>query len=314
MTATPRSAPAGKYAAVAEGHELRPRRSVMFVPASNAALMTTAWVFGADIYTFDLEDAVSIREKDSARLLAANALRSPQWQGLEVAVRVNGMDTTFFEDDLQTMIRAGASMIRLPMTDTPAMVAELDARITEIEKACGREVGSTRVMAAIESAAGVVNAYDIAVASPRIVAIALAGFDYLLDMHAERTKDGSELFYARCAVLHAARAARVACYDVVFGDVDDETGFLAEVDLIKGLGFDGKSLINPRQIPLLHAAYAPSEDELRHAQRVVEAAEDAESRGLGVVAVDGKMIDGPIIAAARRTMLYAGHQPIGGEK
>lgn len=283
-----------------------PDRSVLFVPASNAGMLSTAWVYGADLYIFDLEDAVAVREKDTARILAANALLSPQWVGTRVAVRVNGMDTPFFADDLEAMVRAGAAIIRLPMVHDAAMVAELDRRLSAIETACGRTQGSTKIMAAIESAAGVVNAREIAEASARVVAMALAGFDYLLDMRAERSRGGTELFYARCAVLHAARAAGVACHDVVWGNIDDEEGFLAEVQMVKQLGFDGKSLINPRQIPLLHQAYAPTAEELRFARRVVEAAKEADERGLGVIAVDGKMVDGPIIASARRSIAYAG--------
>lgn len=282
-----------------------PDRSVLFVPASNASMLSTAWIYGADLYTLDLEDAVAVREKDSARLLAANALRSPQWRDRRVAVRINDMASPFYADDLQAMVRAGAAIIRLPMVHDSTMIEQLDADITAVEKACGREVGSTSIMAAIESAAGVVNAREIAAASPRISAVALAGFDYLLDMRAERSLGGTELFYARCAVLHAARAAHVGCYDVVWGNVDDEEGFLAEVEVIRHLGFDGKSLINPRQIPLLHHAYAPTPAELRFARKVIAAAEDAEARGLGVIAVDGKMVDGPIIASARRSIAYA---------
>lgn len=287
---------------------LIPDRSVLFVPGSSAGMLSTAWIYGADLYTFDLEDAVAVREKDSARLLVANALHSPQWRGLRVAVRVNGMDTPFFADDLEAVVRAGAAIIRLPMTHDSHMIEELDRRITAIERACGREVGSTQITAAIESAAGVVKAREIAEASPRMVGLALAGFDYLLDMHAERSRGGTELFYARCAVLHAARASGIACQDVVWGNLDDEEGFVAEAEMVKHLGFDGKSLINPRQIPLLHRVYAPTESELRFARKVVAAAEDAEERGLGVIAVDGKMVDGPIVAVARRTIAYAaGH-------
>jgi citrate lyase subunit beta/citryl-CoA lyase len=226
---------------------------------------------------------------------------------LRVAIRINGMNTPFFAEDLEAMVRVGAAIIRLPMTDDAAMIEELDQRLTGIERDCGRPVGSTKVMAAIETASGVVNARAIAAASPRMVALALAGFDYLLDMHAERSRDGSELFYARCAVLHAARAAGIACHDVVWGNVDDEEGFLAEAELIKHLGFDGKSLINPRQIPLLHSVYAPSEKELQFAHRVIAAAREAEERGLGVIAVDGQMVDGPVIAAAKRSIAFADH-------
>ena len=149
-----------------------------------------------------------------------------------------------------------------------------------------------------------INAVSIAKASPRLIGIALAGFDYVMDMQTERG-DGSELYYARCAVLHAARAAGIDAFDVVFSDVNDEEGFLKEVDLIRRLGFNGKSLINPRQIELLHNAYAPTEEEVDYANRVVAAAEKGEQGGLGVISLNGKMIDAPVIAHARRVIQRA---------
>lgn len=289
----------------ADAHaEQMPHRSMLFIPGSNAAMLSTAYIYGADAIMFDLEDGVALREKDSARLLVMQTLRSGLYDGVETVVRINPLDTPFGRPDLEAAVRAGADVIRLPKTQTASDITELDAAVEEIERACGREVGSTRLMAAIESAAGVVNAVAIATASPRLVSIALAGFDYVIDMRTTRG-DGSELFYARCAVLHAARVAGIAAYDVVFSDVDDEAGFLAEVETIRRLGFDGKSLVNPRQIDLLHNAYAPTQDELDHARLVVQAAERAAEDGLGVVSLGGKMIDAPIIEAARRTLRYA---------
>jgi citrate lyase subunit beta / citryl-CoA lyase len=134
-----------------------------------------------------------------------------------------------------------------------------------------------------------------------MMGIALAGFDYVMDMQTERG-DGTELFFARCAVLHAARMAKIDAFDVVFPDVNDEEGFLREVELIRKLGFNGKSLINPRQIELLHNAYAPTEEEVEHAQRVVAAADKAAREGLGVISLNGKMIDAPIVDHARRVL------------
>ena len=153
-------------------------------------------------------------------------------------------------------------------------------------------------MAAIESASGVVNAVQIATASKRLIGIALAGFDYVMDMQTERG-DGAELYFARCAVLHAARYAKIDAFDVVFPDVNDDAGFLKEVELIKRLGFNGKSLINPRQIELLHNAFAPTEEELDDAKRIVRAAEEGERKGQGVVSLNGRMVDLPVIQHAR---------------
>lgn len=281
--------------------DTKPVRSMMFVPAANASMLSTATIYGADSYMFDLEDAVSEREKDSARFMAFNAIQSPIWADQQVVVRINGIETPHYEQDLRAMVKAGAAVIRLPMTQDAQMIKDLDAAITELEDEFGMEQGTTKVMAAIESASGVVEAPLIAKASPRMWGMALAGFDYVVDMQTERG-DGTELFYARCAVLHAARAAKVKCFDVVYGNVNDEEGFLKEVNLIKQLGFDGKSLVNPRQIQPLHNAYAPTQKAYDNAKKVVAAAEEAAARGLGVVSVDGKMVDAPIIDTARRTI------------
>lgn len=277
------------------------RRSMLFMPGSNAAMLSTAFVFRPDSVMFDLEDAVALREKDAARLLVYHALRHPIYKDMEKVVRINGLATPFGPDDLEAAVRGGADVVRLPKTDTPEDVHALEQAVERIERRFGREVGSTRLMAAIESAAGVVNAVAIARASPRMIGVALAGFDYVMDMQTDRG-DGTELFYARCAVLHAARAAKIDAFDVVFGDVNDEAGFLREAELAKKLGFNGKSLINPRQIDLLHRVYAPSEEDVEHARRVIAAADKAAREGLGVIALNGRMIDAPVVEHARRVV------------
>ncbi|HXJ37431.1 MAG TPA: aldolase/citrate lyase family protein [Candidatus Eisenbacteria bacterium] len=282
------------------------RRSMLFVPGDNAAMLSTTFVFKPDSIMFDLEDAVSPREKDSARLLVYQALRHPAYREIETVVRVNELNTEFGLKDLEAAVRGGAHIVRLPKTETAEDIHQLEAHVARIEKACGRPSGDTKLMAAIESASGVVNAVAIATASPRMVAIALAGFDYLVDMHTKRSGGSEpELFYARAAVLHAARAAHIDAFDVAYGNVNDDEGFLREVKIAKELGFDGKSLIHPKQIPLLHAAYAPTPDEVDHAKRVLAAADEAHRKGLGVVSLDGKMIDPPVIDEAEMTLQIA---------
>ncbi len=282
------------------------RRSMLFLPGANAAMLSTAFVFKPDSIMFDLEDAVSLREKDAARILVFHALQMPIYResGMETVVRINPLSSPFGMEDLEAVVRAGVDVVRLPKTDTPEDVHQLEAEVERIERACGREVGSTKLMAAIESASGVINAVPIAMASKRLIGIALAAFDYVMDMQTQRG-DGSELYYARCAVLHAARFAKIDAFDAVFSDVNDDEGFLKEVDLIKRLGFNGKSLINPRQIELLHNAYAPTDEEVDYSRRVVAAAEDGEKQGLGVISLNGKMIDAPIIEHARMVLRRA---------
>ncbi|WP_410014649.1 citrate (pro-3S)-lyase subunit beta [Sodalis sp. C49] len=274
------------------------RRSMLFIPGANAAMLSTAFIYRPDSIMFDLEDAVSLREKDSARILVFHALQHPMYRDIETVVRINPLNTPFGLKDLAAVVRAGADVVRLPKTDSPEDIHELETHIERIERECGREVGSTRIMAAIESAIGVINAVAIARCSPRLIGIALAAFDYVMDMQTERG-DGTELFYARCAVLHAARAAGIDAFDVVYADINDDAGFLREVDLVRKMGFNGKSLINPRQIELLHNAYAPTQEAVDYAERVIQAAEEGERNGLGVISLNGKMIDGPIINHAQ---------------
>ena len=274
------------------------RRSMLFIPGSSAAMLSTAFIYKPDSIMFDLEDAVSLKEKDSARLLVFHALQHPMYNDIETVVRMNPLNTPFGLKDLEAAVRAGVDVIRLPKTDSPEDIYQLEREIVRIEERCGRPVGSTKLMAAIESAMGVINAVAIAKSSDRLMGIALAAFDYVMDMQTERG-DGTELFYARCAVLHAARGAGIDAFDVVYADVNDEAGFLKEVDLIRRMGFNGKSLINPRQIEILHNAYAPTQEEVDYAQRVLAAAEEGERNGLGVISLNGKMIDAPIINHAR---------------
>jgi citrate lyase subunit beta/citryl-CoA lyase len=282
------------------------RRSMLFVPGDNAAALSTAFVYKPDSIMFDLEDAVAPSEKDSARLLVFQALRHPAYQEIETVVRINELNTDFGLKDLEAAVRGGADIVRLPKTENADEIHELEAQVARIEEACGRPVGDTKLMAAIESASGVVSAVSIATSSPRMIAIAIAGFDYLVDMHTRRSGGSEpELFYARAAVLHAARAAHINAYDVVDGNVDDDEGFLREVAIAKGLGFDGKSLIHPEQIELLHRAYAPTTEEVDHAKRVLAAAEDARHKGLGVVSLDGKMVDPPVIDEAEMVLQRA---------
>jgi len=282
------------------------RRSMLFVPGDNAAMLSTSFVYRPDSVMFDLEDAVAAREKDSARLMVYQALQHPAYKDIETVVRINGVDSPFWQKDLEAAVRGGADIVRLPKTETAADIQSLEQHVAAIEKACGRPVGDTKLMAAIESASGVVNAVSISTASPRMVAIAMAGFDYLVDMHTRRSSGWEpELFFARAAVLHAARAAKIDAFDVVYGNVNDDEGFLREVNIAKQLGFNGKSLIHPKQIDLLHKAYAPTEEEVSHARRVLAAAEEARKKGLGVVALDGKMIDPPVIHEAEMALQMA---------
>ena len=275
------------------------RRSMLFVPGANAAMVSTSFIYQPDTIMFDLEDSVALSEKDSARMLVAHALQHPLYREMETLVRVNPLTSEYGLADLNAAVRAGASGIRLPKTDGAQDITDMETEIERIERDCGREVGSTLMLAAIESPQGILAANEIAQASKRLIGIALGAEDYVRAMKTERSPEGIELLFARSTILHAARANGLMAFDTVYSDARNEEGFLREAALIKQMGFDGKSLINPRQIELLHNVFAPTRKEVGNARLIIEASENASRQGLGVVSLNGKMIDAPIIERAR---------------
>lgn len=277
----------------------------MFIPGNNPGMMADAHMYGADSLMFDLEDSVKLAEKDAARFLVYNALATFNHGNVERVVRVNPLNTEFGKADIEAMVKAGINVIRLPKSETAQDVIDVDRYITECEKKYGIEAGSTGMMAAIESALGVINAYSIATASNRLIGIALGAEDYVTDLKTSRTSSGVELFAARTQILIAARAAGIAALDTVFSDINDEEGFRKEVQLIKDLGFDGKSVLNPRQIAPVIEIFTPTQKEIDHAERVIAALKEAEAKGLGVISLNGKMIDKPVVIRAERTLELA---------
>ncbi|MBF4338669.1 aldolase/citrate lyase family protein, partial [Vibrio anguillarum] len=235
------------------------RRSMLFVPSSNAAMLSNAFIYTSDAIMFDLEDSVSLREKDTARMLVYNALQHPLYQNIETIVRVNALESDFGHADVRAVVKAGVNAVRLPKTDTLQDVVDMELAIEQAEIEFGRKLGSTKMLAAIESAMGVNNAVEIACGSKRLIGIALGAEDYVRDLRTQRTSEGTELLFARCSILQAARAAGVMAFDTVYSDANNDEGFLHEAEQIKTLGFDGKSLINPRQIEMIHNVFAPSQ-------------------------------------------------------
>ena len=275
------------------------RRSMLFVPGNNPGMIRDAHIYGSDSIMFDLEDSVSVLEKDTARFLVYSALTTLHYGKKELVVRINDLNSDLGISDLEAIVRAQPHVIRLPKTETPEDVIQCEKEIERIEREAGIEVGKTRMMAAIESAQGVLNAYDIARSSKRLIGIALGAEDYVTDLKTTRSPEGIELLFARSSIVNAARAAGIMALDTVYSDVNNEEGFRREAELIKKLGFDGKSVINPRQIAPLHEVFAPTEKDLQKAYAIMEAIEEAHRRGSGVIALNGKMIDKPVVERAR---------------
>ncbi len=296
------------------------RRSMLFVPGNNPGLIRDVHIYRPDSIMLDLEDAIAITEKDSARLLVYNMLKELgdyyKELDIETVVRINALDTEFWEEDLEAVVRAGVDVIRIPKTDTAEDVSIVENKVERIEKEIGKEIGSTKLMAALESPIAVLNAYSIATSSKRLIGIALSGEDFVTCMKTDRSPEGHELHAARGMVVLAARAAGVSVHDTVYSDVNNDEGFINEAKFIKQLGFDGKSLIHPRQVELVHKVYTPSKKVIDKSYKIIKATEQAIAEGKGVFTVDGKMVDKPIIERAQHvlTLAKASGINIGGEK
>ncbi|MCQ2145835.1 MAG: citrate (pro-3S)-lyase subunit beta [Bacteroidales bacterium] len=282
----------------------RLRRTMMFIPGNNPAMMQDAFIYRPDSIMLDLEDAVTMAEKDAARLLVHNALKSIDFRGIERVVRINPLSTPYGRKDVEAVIKGGVDVIRMPKTETADEVRELEAEIEKVETKLGC-LGRTRIMAAIESAEGICNAYAIAKASKRMMGIALGAEDYTANLKTQRTPGGAELLFARQTIVVAARAAGIDCFDTVFSNLDDMESFRNEVELIHNLGFDGKSIINPRQISVVNEVFAPKAKDIEKARKIIAGIKEAEAKGSGVISVNGKMVDRPVVLRAQRTMELA---------
>lgn len=283
----------------------RLRRSMMFLNAQKPGLIKDPYVYGPDSIMLDLEDAVAMKEKDAARFSLYHALQEIDYRGVERVVRINGLDSDMWEEDILCSVAGGCDSIRIPKTETAEDVKKVEAVVEEAEKRFGREPGSVLIMAALESAKGVLNALDICLASPRLFGIALSGGDYTKDLQTVITGTGVELMGARQHMIIAARAAGVQCFDTVYTNLNDMEGFRRDVQTIHDMGFDGKSIINPRQIPIVHDIYTPTQKEIIFAEKVVREIDEKSAQGIGVFTVDGKMIDIAFYDGAKRTLMLA---------
>lgn len=281
------------------------KRTGLYASGCNPVNMIQAAFYNEDMLIYDLEDSVPAGEKDSARLLVYEMLRHHRPKDKYIVVRINSLYSDYFEDDLQAMVRANPDCLRLPKIDTAQEVQEISRRIAEIEREVGLEIGKMELICNIESYAGVLNAQAIAAADPRIVALTVSAEDLTASVKAQRTKKGLEIFYARNAVLLACRAAGIDAIDAVYADINDEEGLREDTQLGKNLGFDGKTVVHPRQIDVVNSYFTPSTKEIKYALRVLKAVEDGKREGRGAVTLDGGMIDKPIELRALTTIAQA---------
>ena len=283
------------------------RRTMLYCPASNPKLYNQAPVYEPDCIIFDLEDSVKLQEKDAARDLLIEAMKALEFGNIEIIVRVNGVKTPYFRDDVRAVIEAGIEHIRLPMCETAADVQVLDKYLTELECAHNFEIGQTKIHIGIETPKGVINAIEIAAASSRNVVMSFGAEDYTASLGINRTKKGDELLYARSTIINVASAFGLDAVDTVWADFKDVEGFKKEVDSVKSLGYRAKSCIHPSQIEIIHDIFKPSVEEVKKSKKILDAVSSADIEAGGVISLDGKMIDVPVITKARKIMeMYEG--------
>jgi len=272
----------------------RIKRSMLFIPGNNPGMLQNADVFDSDSVIFDLEDSVSIEEKDAARILVKEALKAFKFK-CEIIIRINPFDSPYYKHDIDELKKLNIDYILLPKASNES-VKDLAKRL---------EKTNIKIMVLIETALGVEQAFEILSSNNRCFGLMLGGEDLCVDLNCVRTKSGNELFYARTRLVNCAKALKKFIIDTPFTDTFDEEGLLKDSKYAKSLGFDGKASINPRQIITINKVFSPSLKEIKHAKRIIEAKNNALKEGLGVFSLDGKMIDLPIIKRAENLIEMA---------
>lgn len=285
------------------------RRSLLFVPGNNPGMVQNAGVLGADTVILDLEDAVAPSEKDAARVLLAQALKTVDYGNCEIAIRINSLDS-FAQEDLAMLVPLSPNAIMVPKVNTADDIKQVAQWLQQYEVAGGRCV---EIIALIETPVGIANCMQIAAAHERLTALAFGAEDYTAGLGAQRTKEGQEILTARCLLANAAAAYSIQALDTPFTDVNDDEGLKKDVALSRQLGFKGKLSINPRHIEAIHEGFTPTAREINWARRVLEIIKEAEEQGAGVVALDGKMIDKPIVDRAKHLLQTAEALGVGGK-
>lgn len=278
------------------------RRSRLYLPGNEPKFFVNAGLHSPDGIILDLEDSVAPTEKDAAQLLVRNALRSVDFYGAERMVRINQLPKGL--DDLKFIVPHNVNVILLPKCESADQILQLEKEVGKLKKQYQVQ-NDIYFMPIIESALGVIKAYEIASASQNNCALAIGLEDYTADLGTQRTNEGRESIFARQMLVNAAKASGIQAIDTVFSDVADMDALRQSVLEAKSLGFEGKGCIHPRQIKVVHEAFAPTTEEIEKAKKIVLAFEEAEKKGLGVVSLGSKMIDPPVVKRALRTIELA---------
>ncbi len=280
-------------------------RSLLFVPGNRHDMLAKAATLPADAVVPDMEDSVPDKEKQHARQVIRETVKGLAGQGQTVIPRINALNPGLAKEDLAAVVCAQVYGVTVGKVDSPWDIHQLCDLLDGLERQAGLELGHTRLIPWLETSKAIVNAYQIASASPRIVGVAFGAEDFTNDMGVQRSEDGREVAYPRAAVAVAARAAGVLAFDTPYVNFRDKEGLEREIRSVAPLGFKGKFAIHPGQLDTINSMFSPSSQEIEYARRVVAAFEEAEARGSGATSLDGKMIDVPVVKRARNLLALA---------
>lgn len=279
---------------------MRIRRSMLFIPGNNSAMIINAPILGADTVIFDIEDAVQFQDKDAARVLIRNALRKLPREHIEYAVRINDFTTPYWKEDLETIIVGKPDAVVIPKAELPENLEVMSTYLGDLEKRHGLPGKSVKILIILETALGIENAYRLGCSCKgRLDGLMFGNEDLVTDLSGLRTKDGWELFYARQRMVIAARACGLPPIDSAFADIENIEGFTADTHFSRTIGYSGRAVVSPRHVQIANDEWTPSQAEIKYAHEVMDILQDAKKSGKGAVTLYGKMVDAPMVVRAQ---------------
>ncbi|MEW6284628.1 MAG: CoA ester lyase [Chloroflexota bacterium] len=278
------------------------RRALLYMPGDDRRKIEKATTLGVDCICMDLEDGTALNKKAEARAVIAKAMRELDFGASERCIRINSIGSGFEKDDLASALAARPDTIVVPKIESAEQVKWVSEQIESFELANNLKLGGIRLLIGVETAKGILNLKEIAEADKRLEAIIFGAEDYAASVGARRTKEATEVLYARLAVVAACAANDLQAIDMVYIDFRDLEGLRREAEQGAGFGFSGKQVIHPNQVPVVQEAFTPSDEEIAHAKRIVEAFESSQKEGKGAFALDGKMIDMPLLKNAQKVL------------
>lgn len=278
------------------------RRALLYMPGDDRRKIEKSTTLGVDSICMDMEDGVAANKKTEARRVIVQAMKELGFGKSERCIRINSIGSGFEKDDLASALATNPDSIVVPKIETPEQVKWVSENIETYELSSKLNIGSIRLLIGVETAKGILNLKGIAAAHKRLEAIIFGGEDFAASIGAVRTKDATELLYARQAVVTACAANDLQAIDIVFIDFKDPEGLRVEAEQGAGFGFSGKQVIHPNQVSVAQEAFTPSESAIEYAKRIVESFESSQKEGKGAYALDGKMIDKPLLKNAQKVL------------